>query len=428
MTKTPPHTEGSELDDDVEQPFDALFTAPVAGDAPKTRREARERAERHGHENPLAWHEHAVVGSDKPKKPRNRRRWLVALIVTVVVLGLLGGAGAFVWNTFQPQVEKLISMTQPTDYPGTGTGSVTVLIKAGDTGGDVATTLQKDGVTKTYDAFYKLLLAKNPAPVFQPGVYSLKKRMSAQAALSALQDPKNKLTRTVVIPEGTAEKSILASVAQATKIPLTELQKTAATPATFGVPAQAKTLEGFLFPATYTFDPGVSAHDAIKTMVDRSFQALDDAGVPVAQRWKTVVLASIVQKEAGPNQSDFGKIARVFQNRLDKGWRLQSDATVAYGTGKTNTVFTTQAERENASNPYNTYAHDGLPVGPIGNPGDVAIKAALHPTPGPWMYFVAVDLKTGETVFSTTAAEHDAAVAKLQRWCAASAANNAYCN
>jgi conserved hypothetical protein, YceG family len=427
VTQTPPPTGRGELDDDVENApsLDDLFVAP------RTRREARERAERDRHDNPLTWHEHGVVDADAaktPKKPKKKRRWIRGLIVTVVILGMLGGAGAFAWNTFQPQVQNLIALTQPNDYTGNGTGSVTITIKDGDTGGDVATTLQKAGVTKTYNAFYKLLLATVPAPVFQPGVYTLKKQMSAKAALSALEDPKSRLTRTVAIPEGTAEKSILASVAQATKIPLAELQRAAATPAAYGLPAQAKTLEGFLFPATYTFDPGVTAHEAIKTMVDRSFQSLDNDGVPAADRWRTVVLASIVQKEAGPNPSDFGKIARVFDNRLAKGWHLQSDATVAYGTGKTNSVFTTEAQREDASDPYNTYARAGLPIGPISNPGDVAIKAALNPTPGPWMYFVAVNLQTGETVFSTTAAEHDAAVQKLQQWCAASSANGAYCN
>jgi UPF0755 protein len=107
--------------------------------------------------------------------------------------------------------------------------------------------------------------------------------------------------------------------------------------------------------------------------------------------------------------------------------RLQSDATVAYGTGHTDRVTTTGAERADASNPYNTYARDGLPIGPIGLPGDDAIDAALHPTPGPWLYFVAVNLKTGETVFSTTAAEHDAAVKQWQAWCRQSAENMAYC-
>ena len=165
----------------------------------------------------------------------------------------------------------------------------------------------------------------------------------------------------------------------------------------------------------------------LQTLVDRQFEALDTAGVPADQRWKTIVLASIVQREAGSNLEDFPKVARVFQNRLDQGMNLESDATVAYGTGNTHTVWTTDAERADASNLYNTYANPGLPVGPIGNPGDVAINAAIHPADGTWLFFVPVNLATGETVFSTTAEEHEAAVAQLQDWCAASEENAAYC-
>ena len=100
----------------------------------------------------------------------------------------------------------------------------------------------------------------------------------------------------------------------------------------------------------------------------------------------------------------------MFQNRLDQGIHLEFDA-----------------ERADASNRYNTYANPGLPVGPIGNPGDVAISAAIHPADGTWLFFVPVNLATGETVFSTTIEEHDAAVAQLQEWCAASEENAAYC-
>ena len=112
-------------------------------------------------------------------------------------------------------------------------------------------------------------------------------------------------------------------------------------PASYGLPAEATTLEGFLFPATYTLEPGLDAHAVLQTLVNRQFEALDAAGVPADQRWRTIVLASIVQREAGSNLDDFPKVARVFQNRLDQGINLESDATVAYGTGNTHTVWTT---------------------------------------------------------------------------------------
>jgi UPF0755 protein len=110
----------------------------------------------------------------------------------------------------------------------------------------------------------------------------------------------------------------------------------------------------------------------------------------------------------------------VFYNRLDPNqWesgRLESDATVAYGTGNTHLVTTTDAERQDANNPYNTYLHPGLPVGPISNPGDLAIDATLHPAEGSWLFFVTWNLDTGETIFSSTIDEHDAGVKKWLDW------------
>ena len=366
-------------------------------------------------QHPLAWRQQNYVSHEKP--PKRKRRWVKPFVITVVIIAVLGGLAGGAYAAFQPQVAKLITALSPVDndYTGSGTGQVVFTIKSGDTGGSIATNLQKAGVTKSYDAFYQLLLRQHPEVEFQPGVFKLAKGMSAQAALTALQDPANRMQNTAVIPEGTAEKDALQTVSEATKIPLAELQQAAANPAEYGLPAQATTLEGFLFPATYTFPPGATAHDVIKTMVDRSFQSLDEAGVAPADRWNTVVLASIVQREAGL-KDDYPKVSRVFLNRLAQGWDLQSDATVAYGTGNTQRVETTDAEREDASNPYNTYVHPGLPVGPISNPGDLAINAVVHPADGPWMFFVTWNLKTGETIFSTTVEEHDAAVAKWKQW------------
>lgn len=318
-------------------------------------------------ESPLAWRQQNYLSHAEPKR---KRRWIKPLVVVVVIVGILGGMVAVAYSIFQPQVAQLVNALTPKDddYAGDGTGEVMFSIVSGDTGSDIATNLHKAGVTKSYDAFYSLLLRQKPEPEFQPGVFKMKKQMSANAALIALQDTANRVENTAVIPEGTAEVDILQTVSDATKIPLADLQAAAANPADYGLPAEAKTLEGFLFPATYTFAPGTTAHDAIKTMVDRMFQSLDAAGVAPADRWNTVVLASIVQREAGL-KDDYPKVARVFLNRIAQGWDLQSDATVAYGTGNTHRVETTDAERADASNPYNTYVHPGLPVGAHLEPG-----------------------------------------------------------
>ena len=393
-----PQAWSSELDDD--------------DDRPGRLSRAERRALKHGRYDP------------ESGRPKRRGAW-GCLVGLLVVAALVAGAFFFLQGPIGSLVERF---TPAPDYTGAGVGTVVFMIHDGETGSDIAQNLVDEGVTASYDAFYDLLLEQSPEPEFHPGAYQLAEEMSAQSALDALVDPAMKLENTFVIPEGTAVPDVLVAISEGAGIPLEELQAAAAEPpANYGLPAEATTLEGFLFPATYTLDPGTDAHGVLQTLVDRQFEALDSAAVPVDQRWKTIVLASIVQREAGSNLEDFPKVARVFQNRLDHGMNLESDATVAYGTGNTHTVWTTDAERADASNPYNTYANPGLPIGPIGNPGDIAINAAVHPADGPWLFFVPVNLATGETVFSTTVEEHEAAVAQLQDWCAASEENAAYC-
>ena len=356
---------------------------------------------------------------DQAKQPKHgsrppRRRGLIVALVVALTLIVTGGSVVVFGR------EAISNMLHPVaDYAGAGTSSVEFVIAEGDSGETIAKNLASAGVTKSFDAFYKLILKQNPAPVFIPGVYSLKKEMSAQAALDALQNSKNRLVNEVVIPEGTILPKVFALLSQATKIPVAEFQAAAKVPTDFGLPKQAKTLEGFLFPATYSFSPNMTATDLLQQMVSRAFVALDKAHVARADQFRVITLASLVQKEAG-SVKDMYKVSRVFQNRLDKNlWPtllLQSDATVAYGTGHTNTWNTTDAERADAGNIYNTYVHPGMLVAPISNPGEDAIDAVLHPVAGKWMYFVAVNLETGETVFSETLGQHEAAVAQSQAW------------
>jgi UPF0755 protein len=172
-------------------------------------------------------------------------------------------------------------------------------------------------------------------------------------------------------------------------------------------------MDGYLFPATYEIEPGTNAHALIQIMVNRMGVELKKFGVTDADRHMVLTMASIIQKEARLTP-DFYKVSRVFYNRIAQGMHLQSDATVSYGSGGS-TVTTTNAERADG-NGYNTYVHAGLPIGPIGAPGETAIDAALHPAAGTWLYFCAINLKTGETDFSTTYAEHGVAVKKWQKW------------
>jgi UPF0755 protein len=365
----------------------------------------------------------------EPHQRRKRTGLWVGLSILLVFLLAVGGFGLWAWTTYQDQIRDLFGWSEPNDYVGAGTDEVLITIQDGDIGSDVAMTLAQNDVVKTYEAFYDLLLVQDPQVNFFPGTYSLKKQMSAQLALDALNDPANKLVQTVLIPEGKTIWDTYELLAAGTGLTVADFEAADDDLASFGLPAQAVNLDGYLFPAQYTFEPGLDARAILQQLVDRTVQSLDAAGVAPEDRFAVLTLASIIQREAGSNPDDFYKVSRVFTNRLDTpGWKLQSDATVAYGTGNTHTVWTTDAERADAANPYNTYVHEGLPVGPIGAAGDLAIDAALHPVDGPWYFFVPVNLATGETVFSETESQHEAAAEQLRDWCRASDENAAYCD
>lgn len=357
--------------------------------------------------------------------PRNKRRrriggW-IALGVILVILGGIAGGAWYVWTTYEDNIREVMGWEEPKDYEeGMANGEAMVTIESGDTGQPISQSLYDAGVTKTPEAFYDYLIDTGQNPPFVPGVFKLQKQMTSEAALAALLNPANKMELTAQIPEGFTVDGTLERLSEGTGIPLEEFQAAAADPAAFGV--QAGSLEGWLFPATYTFDPGVTAHSAIQTLVDRTIHSLDEAGVPVEKRQEILTIASIIQREARYEQ-DMQKVSRVIQNRLDPNNQetfglLQMDSTAQYGYGEMHDGTVSSSEEAlNDPNPWNTYVHAGLPIGPISNPGDVAINAAMHPADGDWLYFVTVNLNTGETVFTSNLADHNRAVDQWQQWC-----------
>ena len=380
-------------------------------------------AARHGGDDPQVFEQLFAEQQGSSRSPRRDkrttgRRVLVSVLVALLILGGLGAAGAVLWNQFGERISLAMGWSSD-DYAGEGSGEVLITVTEGEIGSDIADSLAAADVVKTSAAFYRLLVAQNPQVDFLPGTYRLKQQMSAAAALDAMQDPANRMELTVTIPEGMSAMDALERASGVTGIPMAEFEAAVADPTQYGIPADAPSIEGFLFPATYTFQPNETAESVVQRMVDRMWQALAEHGVPEGEELRVLTMASIVQREAGSNLDDFPKIARVFQNRLDQGMRLESDATVAYGTGNTHTVWTTNEERADASNLYNTYANTGLPIGPIGLPGDVAIDAAVNPAEGPWLFFMPINLSTGETVFSETFEQHQVAVQQLGEWCVA---------
>ncbi|MBW9095198.1 endolytic transglycosylase MltG [Microbacterium jejuense] len=372
------------------------------------------------------------IGHVPPAKNKKRRRiggW-IALGVVLLILGGIAAGGLYVWNTYEPQIRKVMGWEEPKDYEaGLANGETSITIMSGDTGQPISEALFNAGVTKTAGAFYDYLIETGQNPNFQPGVYKLQKQMTSEAALAALMDPANRQENTAQIPEGYSVDGTLERISEGTGIPLADLQAAAADPSVYGIsvdPAIAaaggQPLEGWLFPATYTFDPGTTAQAAIQTLVNRTIQSLDAAGVPVEKRQEILTTASIIQREAR-YEADMQKVSRVILNRLDANnqetfGKLQMDSTAQYGYGELHAgSASTSDEAQNDPNPWNTYVHTGLPIGPISNPGDVAIDAAMHPADGPWLYFVTVNMDTGETIFTNTYNEHLKYVKQMQQWC-----------
>lgn len=347
-------------------------------------------------------------------------KW-IALGIVLALLAGIGGAGVWAWNTYEPQIRKVLGWQEPTDFePGLASGEAVVEIKEGDNGLAISHTLADAGVIKTPDALYELLLKLPEQPVFYPGIYTLQRQMTAEAALEALQNPANRSEASTLVREGLTVAQTLPILAEDLGIPLAELEAAVADPAAYSI--KADSLEGWLFPARYTFNPGVTATEVVQAMIDRAVLSLNNAGVAVEDRQRILTIASIVQREARFSD-DFFKVSRVIENRLQPGNNetfglLQMDSTAQYGYGEMHdgSVSSSGAALRDP-NPWNTYVHPGLPIGPIANPGDLAIEAAAHPVDGPWYYFVTVNLNTGETVFTRTAAEHEAARKQWIQWC-----------
>ena len=365
----------------------------------------------------VSTHEVGAVPSrhDRDRKKSRIAKWVV-LIVILAILGSIVAAGAWVWNTYEPQIRSVMGWEEPKDFePGEATGEVLVTVVTGDTGSTISQTLFDQGVTKTPTAFYDHLIATAQDPTFQPGVYALQQRMTSEAALKLILDPASKRQNAAQLREGLTVDQTVEVLAQGTGMPVEDFTAAVADPSAYGVAAD--TLEGWLFPATYQFDPGLSATDIVRTMVDRTLESLDAAGVPQERHEEILTTASIIQREARLSD-DFYKVSRVIANRLADGMPLQMDSTAQYGYNEMHDgTVSSSAEALEDDNPWNTYVRAGLPAGPIANPGDEAIDAAMNPADGPWLYFVTWNMDTGETIFSATYEEHQAGIEQWHAWC-----------
>jgi UPF0755 protein len=224
---------------------------------------------------------------------------------------------------------------------------------------------------------------------------------------------------TVTIPEGLTVHQIAERLQAAGLVCQTEFEEAARR----GAMVRALGLmplgaEGYLFPATYRFSPRATANDMLGAMLARFYRILTPQvevrmfAMGMTPR-EVVTMASIVEKEAKvPGERPL--IAGVFYNRLRTGMPLQSDPTAEYGLDESASA----AAAVRTASAFNTYAHAGLPPGPIANPGLNSIEAALYPARSDFLYFVARD--NGTHVFSKTFTQHKQAIAEIKRLAARS--------
>jgi UPF0755 protein len=369
-------------------------------------------------------------GGGAPARPRRRRgRSFLALLLSLILLGGLGAGG---WYGYTKVKDFFVAP----DYTTAGTGEVHVQVTTGETATDIAQTLLKAGVIKSVQAYTDAVRTNQHGNEVQPGTYKLRSKMRARDALAALLATDsagaliNKISFRITIPEGTITTDVYALVSKATKIPVADLAAAAKDPIALGVPdwwfkrgdgkQTAKSVEGFLFPATYEFDPGVDARTVLAAMVNK-FNSVNGemkfADKVQSDRhispYEGLVVASIAQAEA-PLADDMGKVARVLYNRVYGGsfpcGCLQLDSTVNYwlrisGKEAQSSKDLTDSQLHDRTDPYNTHDLPGLPIGPISNPGKEALQGAMAPVTGAWLYFVTID-KAGHTAFSNTFAEH----------------------
>jgi UPF0755 protein len=376
----------------------------------------------------LAFDENAERG-----KPRHRRgsrgggkgggKSAVAFLMAFILLAVLGGGAFLGYN-------KIKDFFTAADYDGAGTGTVQVQIEENSSLTTMGNVLVDADVVKSTKAFVQAAEANPRGENIQSGTYNLRKQMSGAEAVKLLLDPKARVSKGITIQEGKTANQVYDILAKATGIPVAEFKAAGKDPEALGVPdfwfnrtdgqKVTRSIEGFLFPDTYEFQPNATATEILETMVQHFMNVakkIDFVATVEQERkispYEALTVASLAQAEAG-NDDDMGKVARVAYNRLYSGDFpcncLQFDVGINYYyqlTGKRTkpSKDMTAAELNDPKNPYRLHGKPGLTPTPINNPGEAALKGAMDPPAGPWLYFVAID-KQGHSAFATTYADH----------------------
>ncbi|MGB7281426.1 MAG: endolytic transglycosylase MltG [Candidatus Acidiferrum sp.] len=334
----------------------------------------------------------------------------VAILVVLVALAA-AGAGAWMWYC----------LTHP--YQGFGREGVFVTVPHGASRRGVARLLAQNGVVRSAIAF-EIYARRHPKRTLEAGEYFFDKPATGRDVFWKLA--KGQVYEVAfTVREGETIYDIARDLETGHFMSADEFVKAASDPSLVrDISPQALTLEGFLFPATYQLPRHPAAQDLTALMV-KKFKAEwarisppmaggDETRLPSGEPISSIVtLASLVERET-PKKDERPLVAGVFENRLRKDMMLQCDPTVIYALeqeGQYNGTLT--GADLHVDSPYNTYEHTGLPPGPIANPGEASLRAALDPAQTDYLYFVANT--QGGHFFGSTLAEHNRNVTKYRR-------------
>jgi len=330
-----------------------------------------------------------------PKRSDRARSPLVIAgnaIITIIIVAMIGAGGIYVYGKQKIEAPGPLQEDKVVNIPA----------RAGVT--DIADILQREGVIDNNRlAFIGSVFALKARADLKPGEYSFQKNASLRDVIGTIVEGKV-VQHSVTIAEGLTSEQIVAR--------LTEND-------IFAGPIREVPREGTLLPETYKFPRGTTREQVIQRMQQAQKRVLAEiwerrnADIPVKTPEQLVTLASIVEKETG-KPDERSRVAAVFVNRLKQKMKLQSDPTIIYGLvgGKGTLGRPIKRSEIQQPSPYNTYIVDGLPPGPIANPGRASLEATANPARTRDLFFVADG--SGGHAFTETYDQHQKNVAKLR--------------
>src|SRR5947209_10269565 len=340
----------------------------------------------------------ALEPEQVPPPPRRSQRarnpWVVAgnAIITVVLALMLGVGGAYIYGRQKIEAPGPLREEKVVNIPS----------RAGMT--DIADVLQREGVIDNNRwAFIGAVFALKARSELKPGEYLFQKNASLRDVIGTMVEGKV-VQHAVTIPEGLTSEQIVTRLSDSD---------------IFSGSVREMPREGTMLPETYKFPRGTSREQVIARMQQAQKRALAEIwdrrspDLPIRSPEQLVTLASIIEKETGKSD-ERSRVASVFVNRLRQKIKLQSDPTIIYGLvgGKGTLGRPIKRSEIQQPSPYNTYVVDGLPPGPIANPGRASLEAAANPARTRDLFFVADG--TGGHAFTETYDQHQKNVAKLR--------------